>query len=384
MILHDITLYGKPDRYHVRIRDEKIHTITRNRKDLDNVKDPDRLELEGSLLLPGFINSHDHLDFNCFPAAGNHLYEGYREWADDVNQQNKEIFNAVLQIPQRLRSDWGMYKNLLNGFTTVVNHGEPLKTSKPVTGIYQDACSLHSVAFEKNWEKKLKAQKGKKKPVIIHAGEGISAKYKAEIDELLAQKHKSTSLIAVHAVAMDPEQAKSFAAVIWCPASNMFLLGKTAAIDQLKKETAVLFGTDSTLTASWNAWTHFRLAMESEMVSEDELLQMLTTSPAAVLGLTGRGVIKEKSIADLIVVPSLTGTTALFSNQPGDIQLVIQKGKLRMISQPLSKQLSVSFEKKYSLVSLHGQLKKVSGPLPALTQSIRKYYPAFDTGGVEC
>ncbi|MBL0336949.1 MAG: amidohydrolase family protein [Chitinophagaceae bacterium] len=383
MILHDITRYGKPGRYHVRIRNGKIHTITSHRKELDKVRDPERLELDGALLLPGFINTHDHLDFNCFPAAGHHLYEGYREWVADVNNHDTDTFKKVLQIPLPLRTAWGVYKNLLNGFTTVVNHGEKLKIKKPVTGVYQEALSLHSVAFEKNWAKKLKAHKGKKKPVIIHAGEGVTGMYSDEIDELLDQLPKSVSLIAVHGVAMKPAQAKHFSALVWCPVSNDFLFGRTAAIDQVKKNTAIIFGTDSTLTASWNAWSHFRLAMESGMVTENELLQMLTVHAAGVLDMKGKGVIEEKALADLIIIPPVEGTSSLFSFQPGDIQLVMQKGRVRMISQALSKQIQPVFEKNYSLVSLQGQLKMISGNPGELIQSVRKYYPEMETGGVE-
>ena len=32
------------------------------------------LDLEGCIAFPGLINSHDHLDFNCFPQMGKGNY----------------------------------------------------------------------------------------------------------------------------------------------------------------------------------------------------------------------------------------------------------------------------------------------------------------------
>ena len=48
---------------------------------------------------------------------------------------------------------------------------------------------------------------------------------------------------------MDEQQATAFEALVWCPASNYFLLNTTAAVDKLKTKTSILFGTDSTLTS---------------------------------------------------------------------------------------------------------------------------------------
>ena len=64
---------------------------------------------------------------------------------------------------------------------------------------------------------------------------------------------------------MNVQQAKAFEALIWCPDSNFFLLNTTAKVDKLKKEVAILFGTDSTVSANWNAWEQIRLAQKTKM-----------------------------------------------------------------------------------------------------------------------
>ncbi|HEX4850540.1 MAG TPA: hypothetical protein VFV08_07035, partial [Puia sp.] len=38
------------------------------------------IDLDQGIALPGFINSHDHLDFNLFPSIRNRIYNNYTEW----------------------------------------------------------------------------------------------------------------------------------------------------------------------------------------------------------------------------------------------------------------------------------------------------------------
>ena len=102
-----------------------------------------------AVAFPGLINSHDHLDFNLFPQLGNRIYNNYREWGRDIHNANKAEISGVLRIPAPLRTQWGIYKNLLNGITTVVNHGKPLAIRDPLITVYQRSRSLHSPAFER-------------------------------------------------------------------------------------------------------------------------------------------------------------------------------------------------------------------------------------------
>src|SRR5580704_7687192 len=115
------------------------------------------LDLYGALAIPGLINSHDHLDFNLFPPLGKGGYTNYSAWGKDIHTQNQAEISAVIKIPLALRTQWGLYKNLLSGVTTVVNHGERLVIdgAGALISVLQNAHSLHSVAFEKNWKWKV-------------------------------------------------------------------------------------------------------------------------------------------------------------------------------------------------------------------------------------
>ena len=85
------------------------------------------LRFEGALAFPGLINSHDHLDFNLFPRLGNRTYANTAEWSADIQTADRRIIDAVRKVPKALRTQWGLYKNLMNGVTTVVHHGERLR-----------------------------------------------------------------------------------------------------------------------------------------------------------------------------------------------------------------------------------------------------------------
>src|SRR5882762_2022569 len=166
MRLNNLSFPGGEGRKDLRIGDGKITAIlpssqgsgpsSESRQLTGNRLHPEPcLSFEDALVFPGLINSHDHLDFNLFPSLGNKIYKNYTAWGQDIHTHNKEAIAAVLKIPRQLRTLWGLYKNLLNGFTTVVNHGEKLETDGNIITVFQDYHCLHSVGFEKSWRWKL-------------------------------------------------------------------------------------------------------------------------------------------------------------------------------------------------------------------------------------
>ncbi len=337
------------------------------------------LQFNNAIAFPGLINSHDHLDFNLFPKLGNRIYNNYVEWGDDIHKQNKNTIDKILKVPLELRVQWGIYKNLLNGITTAVNHGPELQIENSPIKVKQCKNVLHSVQLEKRWRYKLNSPFAAKEPFVIHIGEGTDEAVEKEIDTLLKWNLANKELIGIHAIAMNEEQAKSFKALIWCPDSNYFLVAKTASIDKLKKSAAILFGTDSTVSADWNLWNHLRLAREQKMVTDEELLNMLTANPDAIWNLPGRE-IKENAPADIIIARNKNGLQsmdAFFALNPEDILLVMHNGKIKLFDEEIQEQLLATKIdlSNFSKVYLNGNSKYVEGNLPALINSIKNYYP---------
>jgi adenine deaminase len=153
------------------------------------------------------------------------------------------------------------------------------------------------------------------------------------------------------------------------------MLNGTAKVDILKNHLPIIFGTDSTLTADWNLWDHLRLAKEKSSISDDELFDMLTTTPAQVWDLKDHGAIKKDNVADIVIAENKNND--FFELNPENILLILKNGEIKLFDEKLLDQLgSESFNKKnYSKISIKNSKKYVHGDLPGLITEVKKYYP---------
>jgi len=276
-----------------------------------------------------------------------------------------------------LRAQWGIYKNLLCGVTTVVNHGEKLGTERDIITVFEQTHCLHSAKFEKGWWFKLNNPLKKSLPANIHTGEGSDRMAENEIDKLISWNLLRKKLIGVHAVAMTESQVKKFDAIVWCPQSNYFLLNKTAPVDMLNKYTTMLFGTDSTLTSDWDIWSHLQTARKTGLLSDEDIYRSLTTNAAEVWKLNS-GEIAAGKDADIVVAnikEGLTGYDAFFAVKPEDLLLVMRKGQVNMADETIAAQLDVTDLKDFSKIYINGVCKYIKGDLPWLIKNILKYTP---------
>lgn len=347
------------------------------------------LSFDGALVLPGLINSHDHLDFDLFPPFRSQTYASYKEWGTDIHERYKEAIATILQVPRTLRIRWGLYKNLLSGVTSVVHHGARLEIPGDLISVLQNAESLHSISGEKGWRRKLLHPFRRDRPLVIHTGEGTTPACSREIDALIGWNIFGRPLIGIHGIAMSKQQAASFRALVWCPDSNYFLYDKTADIPALLNQCDIVFGTDSTLTASWNIWEQLRLARKLKWVEDATLWDMVTAGPARLWGLDNHGTIGEGQMADLVVADRAAGPVladkaagpvgwdAVFGSDPEHILLVMHSGNIRLFDASLREQLSdyaYPLENFYPVV-VGRRIKYVQGDLPGLLQEIQQHHP---------
>ena len=290
-----------------------------------------------AIAFPGLINSHDHLEFNLFPKLGNKIYNDYIEWGNDINEQNKKQIESVKKVPKELSYQWGLYKNLICGVTTIINHGKNFNTQyNNLPDVYFNYNYLHSLSIEKKWKIKL-LFKVNRLPVLIHIGEGINKESINEIDELIKWNIFKKDLIGIHAIAMNEKQSKQFKAIIWCPDSNSFLYNKTANIPLLKKHTNILFGTDSTLSANWNLWNHLRLARDLNYLNDDELFFSISETASKVWGLKSKCKIEINKSADIVICKKKykNNWESFYSINPEDILLILKNGIVVFIDSEL-------------------------------------------------
>jgi hypothetical protein len=298
-----------------------------NPKEDLHIKLNDRvITLNNVITFPGLTNSHDHLEFNLFPFLGSKIYEDYTQWGEDTHKRNKETIQAVLTIPIALRIRWGIFKNLINGATAVVHHGgyhDLIRTfNYPVFSNYQ---YLHSLATEAYW--KIKLNTSFRKDLMIHIGEGSGEKMHNEINDLIYWNLIKRKLIGIHAIEMDAQQGKRFKAMIWCPDSNLRLYGKTARVDTLKDSTSILFGTDSSASASSNMWEQLRVARSLRLLPDVELYRSVVTEPVKIFSSfipASQIVAKRKSE---------NAWDAFFELDPEDLLLIVIQHKIMLADQ---------------------------------------------------
>ncbi len=379
MLLGNVSVVGQQGSKNIFIKNGIIQSVRSYETSEEEYEKMHSIFFNNAIAFPGLINSHDHLDFNLFPSLKNKIYNNYTEWGKDIHQNNKNEITKVLSVPKQVRTQFGIYKNLLNGFTTVVNHGEHLKIENDLVNVFQKTYCMHSVGFEKRWRWKLNNPLKNKWPVAMHIGEGKDEVSHDEISKLIQWNIFRKKIVGIHGVAMDYEQAAYFHALVWCPASNYFLLNKTAAIDFLKDKTNILFGSDSTLTSGWNIWEQIRLARKEKMLTDEELFDTLVSKPATVWGLGKIGEIKNEYYADIVIAKKkdrLNDYDAFFLLNPEDILMVIYGGNIQLFDGEIKNQLeksNIDF-RNFSKISLNGREKYVKGNLPELINEVKKYY----------
>ena len=380
MRLIKLGLVGQKGLFDITLEREEISNVSAHVENGQaGVSSSDSIIFEDAVAFPGLINSHEHLDFNCFPGLKHQIYPNYVAWGEDIQKNEQVIIQSVLRIPESLRTQWGVYKNLLNGITTLVNHGKPLVIADPLIDVFQGCLSLHSTRFEKRWKYKLNSPQSQGKIIVFHAAEGTDAFSKREIDRINHWNFFRRKWIAVHGVAMNARQAAFIQALVWCPDSNFFLLNQTANIGELKTLVPILFGTDSTLTASWSLWDHLRLAARQKNVSPKEIYNMVTETPARVWGFPLLGKIEKSYQADL-VISRMKGDDysyhGFLSLAPEDLLLVIHKGQIKLFDESIQSAPGIlRIASLFSKVQVAGTVKAVKGDLPALMKAIRTYNP---------
>lgn len=371
VILNNVSiLNNSDDRFSISILDGKIKSVI-----AEPVKDSSNshiINFKDALAFPGLFNAHDHLEFNLFPRLGSKYYRDYLEWGNDIQKLYSKEINAALKIPVELRMKFGMIKNLLNGITTVMHHGNnSIKKSDQIVNVISSYNYLHSISLEKNWRIKLILMFNKL-PFVIHLGEGIGETIENEINKLFKWNLLKRKIIAVHGINLNTNHAGKLTALIWCPDSNLFLYNKTANIIELKNRMPVLFGSDSNLTSDPNFWNHIRIAREINALNDEELINSITSLPGELLNIKDIGKIKNGCLADIVVVKkkSENNYDAFFNVNPEDILLIIRSGKIILFDESLEHECMYL---NYCKFKINGSIKFTDVEIVSIIKKLEEY-----------
>jgi cytosine/adenosine deaminase-related metal-dependent hydrolase len=148
-------------------------------------------------------------------------------------------------------------------------------------------------------------------PWIIHLAEGSDAVAAAELTLLDQLGCLASNTVLVHGVgltAADIEQVIARnAAVIWCPSSNLAMLGRTLEPRRLFDAGRLALGSDSRLTGARDLLDELRVAAAHSDLAPRELLWLVTSAASDILRLPDVGSLEAGQRADLLIIPDTGG-----------------------------------------------------------------------------
>lgn len=313
-----------------------------------------QLDLSGYLLLPGLINAHDHLEFNLFPRLGAGPYPNAAAWARDIYHPRRDPIQQHLRVPKAVRLFWGGLKNLVSGVTTVAHHNPynaaVFDAGFPVRVVKNFGWS-HSLDFSPTLVQDYR-RTPRRWPFILHAAEGTDECARNEICRLDRSGVLGPRTVLVHAVAADTNLLRRRrASIVWCPSSNLFVLGQTLSTGSLRSGVPIALGTDSALTARGDLTDEIAAAR----MAPDEAFAMVTERAAQILRLAGGvGTIRHRGVADLVAVRDRGKTPA--AALPGlSPELVFVGGELKLASPALAARLPSCERDRLQPIELEGR-----------------------------
>jgi cytosine/adenosine deaminase-related metal-dependent hydrolase len=311
------------------------------------------VDLQGSFVLPGLVNAHDHLELNHYGRIkGRDRYENASGWIADMGPRlvSHPAIRDGRAHPLIERLFIGGLKNLLAGVTTVAHHnpfyGE-LRRTMPIRVVRRYGWA-HSFLLEAR-PAGARGEPGgevaarwrttpRDAPFLVHLAEGVDEEAQGELPRLEALGCLQPNTVIVHGVAIDENGwrrvARAGAGLVWCPASNAFLFGRTAMVwalvggDDACRVTVAL-GTDSRVTGSLDLLDELRAARAAWPVPPHRLLGMVTNEAARLLRQRRAGRLVPGGPADLVVVPPLADEAgaALLATRRRDVRLVVVDGR---------------------------------------------------------
>jgi cytosine/adenosine deaminase-related metal-dependent hydrolase len=181
-------------------------------------------------------------------------------------------------------------------------------------------------------------------PFIVHLGEGVDAQAKQEVFDLDEMDALDSRTVLTHAVGLNKSGLRLAkergASLIWCPTSNLFLLGRTLTAGVLRSGIPVALGSDSALTAEGDLLDEIRVARRVSHLPAVSIYRMVTSEAARILRLRGgAGSLVAGAAADLIAIPDDGRSPSEALMRTNGPALVMIAGKVNLIATELARHM---------------------------------------------
>lgn len=296
------------------------------------------VDLDGAFVFPGLVNAHDHLELNSFGRLRwRARHDNVREWIADFQPRFASDPDLADARPETLADRlWiGGLKNLLSGVTTVCHHNPlhaALRKPFPVRVVRHYRFS-HSLQIDGDAVADVCRSTPATWPWIVHAAEGVDAEAAAEVGRLDALGCLGERTVLVHGVGIGPDEAARVlatgASLVWCPSSNEFLFGRTAAVQRFAAARRLALGTDSRLSGAGDLFDEIHAAHATGQLSPDAIARTVTIDAARVLRLPTSGRLQPGGPADLTILRPRADSpgASLVVSSRADVRLTLVDGR---------------------------------------------------------
>ncbi len=299
-----------------------------------------RIDLASRFLFPALVNAHDHLALNHLPSPRLPIQPSGYAWIEAFQPSFSDAaFARSLAVPEALRLRAGALKNALSGALTVAHH-DPWDPTFLAPGFPVEVVSpygwAHSLGLAGRYgppvvDARRATPPGA--PFFIHLAEGTDDVAAAELGLFEELGALDETAVLVHGVGLTHRDVtrvlSAGAAVVWCPRSNLAILGRTPAPDRLFEGGRLALGTDSRLSGAFDILEELRTASAASDLTPRELLRLVTADAARILRLTPRGHLAPGEPADLLVLSDEGGDPwkTLLAASRSDLAAVIRDGR---------------------------------------------------------
>jgi imidazolonepropionase-like amidohydrolase len=321
------------------------------------------VETDG-VILPGFLDLHNHITWNLFPR-----WRTYKEFGNRYDWQQLASYGIALSTPHfelgkaNLGCDMNRYaevKAITEGETSLVGSLGPAKCIEGMarnldfySGFYDPGIpgkeKLRNEVFPLELDNATVTQingaldKQELKAFVAHLSEGkpTDASAAREFKMFVARGFLRSGVSIIHGVALKRPDlhklAENHVGLIWSPRSNIELYGGTADVATAAKENvkmalapdwsptgSVGMLGELTYATTWNA------GQPNSIFSNKDLVLMATENPAQLAGVDDKiGAIAAGKYADVIVLKKKEADAydAIVHATPADVELVVINGQ---------------------------------------------------------